>query len=98
MSNVRHLPTPLERGPHNHGPAFCSQCHHEWTAVAAVGVIFLECPECHTYKGLFKGPIEPANALWTCNCGCTIFCISDTTNILCINCGTAHDQRYSSED
>jgi hypothetical protein len=92
MGTVTQLPTPLERGPHNAGQALCTQCGHEWVAVAPVGTVVLECPGCHTFKGLFKGPIEPEHGIWTCNCGCYAMVISDTTNILCWNCGTIQGQ------
>jgi hypothetical protein len=89
MGTVTALPTRIERGAHNTGPAFCAQCDHEWVAVAPVGTVALECPECHTMKGLLKWPCEPEHGIWTCACGCYVMIISATTNILCYNCGTA---------
>ena len=87
MGTVTKLPTILERGPHLAGEAFCIQCKHKWVAVAPSGTVDLECPSCHTMKGLLKYPCEPENSAWVCYCGCHVFMISELTNIICWNCG-----------
>jgi hypothetical protein len=96
-ATVHKLPTALERGAHNAGEAKCCHCKHEWVAVAPVGTVWLECPKCETWHGLMKGPVYPDGAQWTCNCGCYVFVVSETTNILCAVCGTAHGQQFFSE-
>jgi len=85
MGTVTRLPSRLERGPHLTGEAICTGCKHEWTAVAEVGTLQLECPSCGTMKGLFKHACEPVTA-WTCNCGCFVFMISPQ-GVICYSCG-----------
>ncbi len=67
------------------GEAFCSGCGKEWEATAPGGVVELECPQCHTMKGLFKSPCIP-EVWWTCRCGCYVFVLSPN-GIICYNCG-----------
>jgi len=86
MNKVIKLTSRTERGPHLSGEAFCARCHHEWISVAPVGTVDIECPECHTMKGLFKHGCEPQYEAWTCNCGCYMFMISPK-GIICWNCG-----------
>lgn len=88
MAKVRTLPTLLERGEHLTGPAVCIQCGHEWQSVCPVGTIELECPKCHTHKGLLKFPVEPEGLALVCNCGCHVFMVSKLGNIICWKCGT----------
>lgn len=84
----------IERDNHNVGPAICKECSHEWTAVAPGGEVTLECPSCRTWKGLWKGGMYPEHELWVCDCGCDVFTISSTTNIICWRCGTIHGQQF----
>lgn len=71
----------------NRGTAHCRECGHSWTAQAPLGTIILECPECHTMKGVFDFGIYPATgALWVCDCGCDLFRITDKA-IYCWRCG-----------
>jgi hypothetical protein len=76
-----------EQAPHMAGPAHCMCCKHEWAAVAPVGTVFLECPECLTEKGVFLMPVLRGNSEWTCNCGNTLFKISPDNGAYCPNCG-----------
>lgn len=65
--------------PHCSGEAVCSQCKHEWVAVAPLRTTELQCPSCSTYKGLFKYPFRPQAGQWqwVCNCGGEVFFIVD---------------------
>jgi DNA-directed RNA polymerase subunit RPC12/RpoP len=45
-----------ERQPHWQGVARCVGCQHEWEAVAPMGTVWLECPECGMPKGHPKHP------------------------------------------
>jgi phage FluMu protein Com len=85
MGKLLCLPTSTERGPHFSGEAHCLHCKHEWIAVAPVGTIELECPECKTMKGLLRYGCEPETA-WVCGCGCHLFMISPQGTI-CWKCG-----------
>ena len=79
---------PQKTEPHGQGPARCIGCRHNWQAVAPVGTVELECPECHTMKGRFLnifGTYED-EPVWTCKCGNDLFRIT-ATKTLCINCG-----------
>jgi len=92
MGELMHFPTAIERGPHLAGEAFCTQCEHEFVAVAPVGTIHLTCPECGTDKALLRYPCEPTVA-WACGCGCHIFMLSPG-GVICYNCG---DYQYGWE-
>jgi hypothetical protein len=73
---------------HASGEAFCFKCRKEWVAVAPVGTVQLECPECHTMKGLFKFPfnVEVGQLVRECNCGNQLFYLTPEGH-LCANCG-----------
>lgn len=73
-------------GPHLAGLAICSACRHEWSAVAPVGVVHLECPSCKRPWGTFKNAIEPEEA-WVCNCGEHLFFVTQS-GLLCRKCGS----------
>lgn len=82
-----------KKDPHASGEAFCFQCRKEWIAVAPVGTVQLECPECHTMKGLFKFPfnVKVGQLVRECNCGNQLFYLTPEGH-LCANCGIY--QRY----
>ncbi len=86
MSNVVEL---KKKEPHGSGEAFCLHCNHEWVAVAPVGDIQLECPNCSTWKGLYRFPFAPnvGDVERFCNCGNKYFCLTPEGH-LCPNCGT----------
>ena len=88
MGTITALPTLIERGPHICGEVRCIQCNHSWTAVAPVGTLEFECPECHTLKGVLKYPCEPESA-FVCNCGCHLYILSETGNMICYKCGAS---------
>lgn len=74
-----------EHRPHMTGTVRCLACGHNWHAVAPLGTLFLECPECHTEKGVWHRPVIP-ETYWRCHCGCAAFSLSDT-NAYCMACG-----------
>lgn len=86
LSSRRHV-------QHGEGDAFCIQCGHEWIAVSPTGTTQLECPECHTLKGLYRFPFnfEEGTLVRECNCGNRLFYLSQNGH-LCANCGIY--QRY----
>lgn len=88
MTNIIEFKKP-EYDPHGSGEAFCLQCHHEWIAVVPVGTTQLECPECHTMKGLLKFAYSPSDdqLVRECNCGNQYFWITPDGH-MCPNCGT----------
>ena len=75
--------------PHMSGKAHCIQCDHVWGAVAPVGTVFLECPECKTQKGRFVGHCAPDDGVEfrECNCGNQLFYLTREGH-MCANCGT----------
>ena len=78
------------RQPHMTGGALCLNCKWEWVAVAEVGVISLDCPECGTGKGVWKGVSMPVdNEMWECRCGCNHFFIT-RGYFHCCHCGREH--------
>ena len=86
MNNVIQLRP--KNDPHGSGEAFCLQCGHEWISVAPVGTVQLECPECHTMKGLFRFPFHfsEGQLVRECNCGNQLFYLSPEGH-MCANCG-----------
>lgn len=88
MTNIIDLRRAVKE-QHGHGEAFCLQCRHEWQAVAPVGTTQLECPECHTMKGLFRFPFAPSvgQMVRECNCGNQLFYLTPDGH-MCANCGT----------
>ena len=86
MSNVLVFKAPEQQTAT--GEAFCLQCKHEWIAVAPTGNVRLECPECHTMKGLWRFEFAPAEGqLWReCNCGNHLFYLTPEGH-MCANCG-----------
>lgn len=77
-----------DQRPHIGGPAKCLCCGHEWHAVAMSGTLNIECPECHTLKGVFSAVVSPETR-WECKCGNDLFFI-DTHDMMCANCGLRH--------
>lgn len=78
-----------EKSAHLAGPAMCLGCKHTWAAVAPIGTTRLECPDCGTHKGVFRGTMEPENSeIWVCVCGNDVFIVQQH-QILCPTCGTA---------
>lgn len=75
-----------EREPHMSGKARCLACKHEWEAVAPLGTIWLDCPECTLERGRFIGPCERDGSFWRCNCGNHLFEITPE-GVYCPNCG-----------
>lgn len=77
------------------GSAVCIGCRHEWEAVAPVGTHQLECPKCHTMKGIFRHPFgsAPGDSVFQCNCGCeamTAYFHKGKFWFQCMSCGIDH--------
>lgn len=72
-------------GPHITGPAFCGACKAEWPAVAPVGSVHFECPQCKRMWGAFKNAVSPPEA-WRCNCGEELFWLTPH-GAMCRRCG-----------
>tara|TARA_Y100000815_G_C13263217_1_gene470132 strand:- start:118 stop:429 length:312 start_codon:yes stop_codon:yes gene_type:complete len=94
MSNVVSLATAREeRSAHVCGTAKCLQCRHEWEAVAPVGTIDLECPECSLPRGIWKynfGPME-GDQMLVCDCGndaLSAYLRHGKMCVKCMACGT----------
>jgi hypothetical protein len=72
------------------GQASCITCRFVWQAVAPVGTVWLECPNCHAEKGHFDFPVHDSHkAYWQCSCGNNLFYISKEETY-CANCGIVH--------
>lgn len=82
MSNVVNL---SEHRPHLSGAAKCLSCGKEWVAIAEIGSVELECPECGTWKGVFVGLTAP-ETVWECQCGNQHFYIRQD-GCMCSRCG-----------
>lgn len=89
MDNVIAFKQHEEKDPHGVGEAFCMLCNHTWTAVAPIGTVQLECPECHTMKGHFKFEFSPSGGdlVRECTCGNQLFYLTPEGH-MCANCGT----------
>lgn len=79
---------PARTNPYAEGEAFCVACGTTWRAVAPVGTVDLECPECHTHKGKWKFAFypNPDQLVRECNCGNQLFYLTPDGH-LCANCG-----------
>ncbi len=69
------------------GKARCILCKYEWVAVAPAGTVWLDCPECHSMKGIHIFSCVRKEEHWTCNCGNDLFHITKE-GTYCPNCGT----------
>ncbi len=86
MSNIVEFKKPEETVPCIEGEAICIGCKHEWQAVADIGTIDLDCPECKGSKGIFKHFVERSSELhFECNCGNFLFHVTPT-GFYCPNC------------
>ena len=73
---------------HLTGQGFCLHCHHDWVAVAPLGTVWLECPECGTNKATFREHVElTGEPAWTCKCDNQLFTVHKN-GIFCPNCGS----------
>lgn len=81
-------PEPKTQYEYGEGEAFCLNCNHTWVAVVETGTTQLECPECHTMKGLLKYPYSIVEDQPTLSCGCgnQLFYLTPEGH-LCPNCG-----------
>ena len=75
--------------PHMTGNAMCLQCGTKWVAVAPIGTVELECPECKTWKGVFEGMTAP-DVVWQCDCGNQHFYM-DEHGAMCAKCGVRRE-------
>lgn len=75
-----------DKRPHLSGNAKCLGCGHIWVAVAPIGTIWLECPNCSSIKGRHIYPVERSVDRWVCNCGNDLFYMS-INGVYCPNCG-----------
>lgn len=75
-----------ENTPHMTGEAKCLSCWHKWVAVAKVGTVWLECPQCQLQRGRFILHASKHCEHWECNCGNDLFHVTKN-GIYCPNCG-----------
>ena len=76
----------LAKMPHIIGEAYCIVCKNKWTAICPSGVVWLECPDCRSMKGLLKYPCSRQGPVWICECSNYLFEVTPE-GILCPNCG-----------
>lgn len=84
MSNVVSIE---EARPHLAGKAVCLHCRYEFVAVAPVGEVCLDCPECGARTGARMNGVLSDGPHWTCSCGNQFFLIPKQGDIYCGNCG-----------
>lgn len=82
------------RTPHRCGEARCLNCKHEWAATAPNGTVYLECPQCSTFQGVFKGLSQTEHCQWRCGCGEYAYFI-DTLGPYCCHCGMRPDFHWT---
>jgi hypothetical protein len=75
-----------DREPHLKGAARCLACRHEWVAVAPVGTVWLECPQCSLERGRYVGAVGIGGEHWHCACGTDLF-HATPRGLYCPNCG-----------
>lgn len=77
-----------EQRPHLSGEAVCLACKHRWAAVAPVGTVCLECPQCGTGRGVWAGVCLPAtDECLQCECGSAHFILTRRNGAICAKCG-----------
>ena len=78
-----------ERKEHFEGEAHCIICHHKWRAKGLLGSAWLECPKCHSMRGVLKGDIGPRlnEPQWQCGTCDNTFFILVPYAAFCIRCG-----------
>jgi len=76
--------------PHLSGAAICLACKYEWWVVAPVGTVFFECPRCECFKGTFQNPVERDCPHWQCECGNSLFYVTEW-GYYCPMCGKTHE-------
>lgn len=80
-----------KRQPHASGTVICGGCKHQWQAVAPLRLDDdLECPSCHSMRGIWLRNFGPANneLRFSCNhCEAQFFYVL-TQSVMCIGCGT----------
>ena len=74
--------------PHATGEAVCISCKHEFIAVAPVGEVWFDCPECGiekaTWKYVFK--FKAGTEIRVCACGNELFYLTREGHA-CALCG-----------
>ena len=92
MADLIEFKRPEKPEPHIEGMCRCMACQHEWHAVAPVGQLGLECPQCHLLRGEWIWPIEPADgkSRFACKCNAQLFYYLETGWLLCAGCGQYH--------
>ncbi len=78
--------TEEDETPHLSGEAVCIECGYECVQVCPVGVIWSECPKCHSMKMHMKYPVQRDNMEWECKCGNRLFKVTQD-GYYCPNCG-----------
>lgn len=72
---------------HVAGIIHCTHCKNEWTGVATVGIVTIECPKCSLYRGVFKGTPMPTDKMAVhCECGNPLFFITPDGEAQCCYC------------
>lgn len=99
MNNVVRFKRPDEkpRDPHLAGEAKCIGCGEEWHAIAPVGTVTLECPQCNAMRGVWRYPVRAneGDLLYRCKCGCealTAYQREGFFYVKCMACGTEHTE------
>lgn len=81
--------------PHMTGEAHCLHCHNTWIAVAPVGNVWIECPNCNLKKAAFMHHIttpEKDSIVWTCGCGNQLY-YKTQLGLWCPNCGSYQNEQ-----
>jgi len=89
MSVIDFTKAKLERSPHASFEAVCLGCRHKWAGVAPYDpdvMLQLECPECHTMRGVMNYNYDNAKQRFACNCGSEAWMLHPD-GPSCIGCG-----------
>lgn len=74
------------RRPHLAGEAICTICRAQWVAVAPVGTVWLDCPQCGASRGVMRFPVEDDAEHHHCACGGHLFAVT-AARAYCPSCG-----------
>lgn len=78
--------------PHLTGTAVCLNCAHTYVAIAPIGTLHFECPECHLSKSVFCSPVSD-DEVYHCSCGCVTFTLGRLGPRCCL-CGEIVNPDY----
>lgn len=86
MAAIEKVINLADKRPHLAGKAKCLDCKHMWMAIAPIGTLWLECPNCGLMRGRVYADVQRDGLHWHCKCGFEVFYVTPD-GYYCPNCG-----------